>query len=70
MLGRIRYRGETFLVERNGVLVAKIGPVTPNTPPRLGELFEAWTSVEADPRFADDLQAVGAADTPALDPWA
>ena len=38
-------------------------------PPRLRELIEAWLSVEADPEFARDLAAIGAADTPADDPW-
>jgi hypothetical protein len=70
ILGRIRYRGESFLVERNGVLVARIGPVGPERPPRLREVVEAWGSVEADAQFAHDLAAVGAADTPARDPWA
>jgi antitoxin (DNA-binding transcriptional repressor) of toxin-antitoxin stability system len=70
VLGRIRYRGESFLIERNGVLVARIGPVTPDKPPRLREVVEAWASVEADPQFARDLAAIGAADTPARDPWA
>ena len=70
VLGRIRYRGETFLVERNGVLVARIGPVTSARRPRLRELFDAWTSVGADPEFADDLEAIGAADSAARDPWA
>lgn len=70
VLGRIRYRGESFLVERNGVLVARIGPVKPDRPPRLREVLAAWDSVEADDRFAEDLAAVGAADSPARDPWA
>lgn len=70
VLGRIRYRGESFLIERNGVIVARIGPVKLDKPARLREVLEAWASVEADPRFADDLAAVGAADTPAQDPWA
>jgi antitoxin (DNA-binding transcriptional repressor) of toxin-antitoxin stability system len=70
VLGRIRYRGEAFLIERNGVLVARIGPVARDRPLRLRELVEAWTSVEADPDFARDLTAVGAADTPARNPWA
>ena len=69
VLGRIRYRGESFLIERNGVVVARMGPVQPAEPARLRDVVEAWTSVEADPRFAEDLAAVGAADTPARDPW-
>jgi antitoxin (DNA-binding transcriptional repressor) of toxin-antitoxin stability system len=70
VLGRIRYRGESFLIERNGVLVARIGPVTPDKPPRLREVVEAWTAIEADDQFAEDLTAIGAADTPARNPWA
>ncbi len=70
VLGRIRYRGESFLVERNGVLVARIGPVNPSGLPRLREVFDAWSSIDADPEFADDLASVGAADAPAHDPWA
>jgi antitoxin (DNA-binding transcriptional repressor) of toxin-antitoxin stability system len=69
VLGRIRYRGEAFLIERNGVLVARIGPVTPDELPKLGGMVEAWRSLEADPDFARDLAAIGAADVPAEDPW-
>ena len=70
ILGRIRYRGESFLVERNGVLVAKIEPVAAAGLPRLREVLDAWSSVDADPGFADDLDRVGAADAPPQDPWA
>jgi antitoxin (DNA-binding transcriptional repressor) of toxin-antitoxin stability system len=70
VLGRIRYRGESFLIERNGVVVAKIGPVEPDRPARLRKIVEAWTSVEADDELARDLETVGAADAPARDPWA
>jgi len=44
--------------------------VTPERLPKLREVVEAWRSVEADDRFARDLEAVGAADAPARDPWA
>jgi antitoxin (DNA-binding transcriptional repressor) of toxin-antitoxin stability system len=70
VLGRIRYRGESFLVERNGVLVARIEPVTPVRLPSLREVVDAWSSVDADSDFAEDLTSVGAADAPAHDPWA
>lgn len=61
VLRRIRYRGESFLLEHNDVLVARIEPVKPDKPPRLREVVEAWASVEADDQFAEDLAAVGAA---------
>jgi hypothetical protein len=62
VLGRIRNRRESFLVERYGVLVARIGPLKPEKPPRLREVVEAWASIEADPELAEDLAAVGAAE--------
>lgn len=70
ILGRIRYRAESFLVERNGMLVARIGPVKPENPAMLREVVEAWTSIEADDELASDLAAVGAAEAPSRDPWA
>ena len=70
VLGRIRYRGESFLVERNGVVVARIEPMAAAGLPRLREVLDAWASVDAGPGFADDLERVGAADAPAQDPWA
>lgn len=69
ILGRIRYRGESFVVERNGVPVARIGPVTPEALVRLRDVVEAWRSVEADPEMARDLASIGAADVPAESPW-
>jgi hypothetical protein len=62
VLGRIRNRRESFLVERYGVLVARIGPLKPEKPARLREVVEAWASIEADPELAEDLAAVGAAE--------
>lgn len=70
VLGRIRYRGESFLVERNGVLVARLEPLIPHGRGSLRDVVEAWGSIEADPDFAEDLLAVGRADAPAGDPWA
>lgn len=70
ILGRIRYRGESFLIERNGTLVARIGPVRPEKPATLREVADAWAAVEADDELARDLTTVGAADTPARNPWA
>lgn len=69
ILGRIRYRGESFVIERNGVPVARIGPLTPEAPVRLRDIVDAWLSVEADEELAEDLAAIGAADAPAELPW-
>ncbi len=69
VLGRIRYRGESFLIERNGVAVARLGPVTPEAPARLRDVVAAWSSVGADDDFGGDLAAIGSADEPAEIPW-
>jgi antitoxin (DNA-binding transcriptional repressor) of toxin-antitoxin stability system len=70
ILGRIRYRGESFLVQRNGELVARIGPVRTSARPRLSEVVRVWSSVAADPGFALDLETIGKTDIPVDNPWA
>jgi antitoxin (DNA-binding transcriptional repressor) of toxin-antitoxin stability system len=71
ILGRIRYRGDTFVIERNGVAVARISPVPESHPATLGDALAAWRAAgDADHAFANDLERVGALDRPATDPWA
>jgi antitoxin (DNA-binding transcriptional repressor) of toxin-antitoxin stability system len=67
VLGRIRYRGESFVIDRNGTAVARIGPV-----PGAGTLrdaMDAWRASATDPAFADDLARVNASDHPPANPW-
>lgn len=69
-LGRVRYRGESFVVERNGVAVARVVPATEPTPPSLAEAMAAWSgSGLDDAAFAADLERVNAADKPPKNPW-
>ena len=71
ILGRIRYRGDMFLVERNGEAVARVVPIEGLSKTSLDEALRGWRAAgapEAD--FADDLERVGAADRPPDDPWA
>jgi antitoxin (DNA-binding transcriptional repressor) of toxin-antitoxin stability system len=71
VLGRIRYRQETFVVERNGEPVAKLGPLAAGAAATLGECLRAWSSVAGDVGdFAGDLERVNRADRPAKNPWA
>jgi len=72
VLARVRYRRESFIVERNGRAVARIVPAEPDKTGTLREALTAWTtSVSSnDPTFADDLARVNAADRPADNPWA
>jgi prevent-host-death family protein len=69
VLGRVRYRGDSFIVERNGDEVARIVPAGSAT--SLREALAAWRSAgEPEPAFADDLDRIGAADRVPQDPWA
>jgi antitoxin (DNA-binding transcriptional repressor) of toxin-antitoxin stability system len=70
ILNRVRYRSEVFVVERNGKPVARIGPLPGTTGASLRTGLEAWRAAgDPDPRFADDLERVGAADHIPEDPW-
>lgn len=70
MLGRVRYRGETFVIERNGAPVARLGPMPGKVTASLGEALRAWRAAgDVDPSLADDLERVRNADRPPADPW-
>ena len=69
VLGKVRYRHEIFIVERNGEPIARLAPLSSSAVP-LGEGLRAWRAGAArDPSFADDLERVNAADRPPRNPW-
>lgn len=71
VLARVRYRGDSFVVERNGEPVARVLPVAEASPASLAEALAAWRSAgEPEPEFAADLERVGALDRTPDDPWA
>ena len=71
VLGRIRYRGDTFLIERNGSPVARIVPLAEHPSASLREALGVWRSAgEPDPDFADALDLISEADRPPESPWA
>jgi prevent-host-death family protein len=71
VLGRIRYRGDRFLVEKNGLPVARIVPVPGAHPATLGEALGAWRAAgPADATLADALDKIGAVDRKPRSPWA
>jgi prevent-host-death family protein len=70
VLGRIRYRRETFLVERNGRPVARLVPVAEAPEATLADAVNAWRGAAGpDEGFADDLEQVRAADRVPETPW-
>ena len=70
VLARVRYRGDTFLVERNDDPVARVSPVADGSPTTLAEALAAWRAAgPPDPEFADALELVNNLDWPPDDPW-
>lgn len=70
VLARVRYRGDTFVVERNGKAVARVIPVAEGSPTTLREAFAAWRAASPpDPEFADILEWVNSQDRPPENPW-
>lgn len=70
VLGRIRYRGDSFLVERNGEPIARIVPLATGIAGSALEGLQAWREAAPhDPSLADDLDRVNRADRPPENPW-
>lgn len=71
ILGRIRYLGDSFVVERNGEAVARLTPLPGGSAASVREGLRAWAEAgEPDPDFAEALEQVSAADRVPRDPWA
>jgi prevent-host-death family protein len=70
VLGKVRYRREVFVVERNGEPIARIIPLSSTAAATLAEGLRAWRAASpSDLGFADDLERVNAADRPPRNPW-
>ena len=69
-LGRVRFRGESFIIERNGSPVALLKALPPSPDATVKEALAAWCAAsEPDPGFADVLERIVAADRPPENPW-
>ena len=71
ILGRLRYRGESFIVEKNGTPIAILTPYTEGTGLGVRKVLQAWMDAcEPDEEFATLLDEVGRRDAPLENPWA
>src|SRR6266480_3114084 len=68
-LARIKHTGESFILHKNDKPVAALGPLPGVRTITFRELWELWRKLPADPKFADDLEAVNRADRPPKNPW-
>lgn len=69
-LARVRYRRESFLVEKNGRPIARVVPAEAPPPVTLSHALAIWCgTAERDSSFANDLETVDAADASAANPW-
>jgi antitoxin (DNA-binding transcriptional repressor) of toxin-antitoxin stability system len=70
VLGRIRYRGESFVIERNGVAVARLVPAEADHHASVVDALRQWRdAAEPEPEFAAALERIGGADREPGDPW-
>jgi prevent-host-death family protein len=61
LLKRVRYRGEKFVIVRNGEEVAELSAVAPRTGVTLAEAVDRLIAARSgDPDFADDLERIQA----------
>ena len=67
LLNRVRYRGETFDIVRNGEVVARLGPGL--RPATALDLIDVLARHARDRSFADDLQDVQSLQTLPEDSW-
>jgi antitoxin (DNA-binding transcriptional repressor) of toxin-antitoxin stability system len=70
ILARVRYRGESFVIERNGRLVARIVPTGPVSAGTVRDGLSAWVAAAGgDSSFGDDLEAIDAVEYPPDGRW-
>jgi antitoxin (DNA-binding transcriptional repressor) of toxin-antitoxin stability system len=59
ILNRVKYRGESFIVERNREPVCRIEPVRRRKPVTTDNFARFWQSLpRPDDKFADDLEEI------------
>ncbi len=70
VLGRVRYRGDSFLVEKNGEAVARLEPLPAASASTVAEGLRAWIEAGGpDDALAEDLERIGTSDAVRGDPW-
>ncbi len=70
VLGRLRYRGDSFVIEKNGKPVAILSPYPAESPRSLKNALRAWLEAgERDEDLAKVLEELRSRDRELEDPW-
>ena len=71
VLSKVRYRRDSFVIERNGRAVARVVPIDSAADnATLSEALTAWCDeATGDDAFADDLEMINAADRLPTNRW-
>lgn len=70
VLNRVRYRGESFIIERNGKEIAFLSPHQKPVRRSLRDVLRPWLQAAgADPEWANLLEKTGREDAPPENPW-
>ena len=69
LLGRIKHKGEHFVLTKNDQPVAELVPARVHRRATWGELRAAVSRLPFDASFADDLEKVNRADRIPENPW-
>jgi antitoxin (DNA-binding transcriptional repressor) of toxin-antitoxin stability system len=70
IIARVRFRGESFIIERHGKEVARLIPPPDASRQTLQSVAEAWREAGAgDEPWVRLLEEIGGADRPLEDPW-
>jgi len=57
ILNRVRYKGESFIVERNGEVVGELAPAKRSKKMTWGEFARWWNTLpKPDPEYWDDVE--------------
>lgn len=69
-LNRVRYKGESFLITRNGEEVGMLSPIATGSPKTVGHLLALLERGFPDEQFAADLEEIRREQPPLPeDPW-
>jgi len=69
VLARIKHTGESVLLTKSNLPIARLVPATPPARANGAEIMKNLSELPHDPGFAGDLEQVNRSDKPLRNPW-